>query len=320
MGNRQLSGKPLAAWANRYYFAGMISLGFLTVAVSLGGDWLASWPRLPAELIVGVGLICLVPLVMPLLVTRCWNTRRLAEDEHRWLHALVADAGLPRLSIRVWDTSMRRSNAVVVGFIPPLRILMLTDRLLRDFPPDQLRLIVLHELMHIKRWHVAFRILAILPGWAIAGLLVQSLGGGLLATLLGQAVGITATLRMLRLAAYVTEHDADRQACGWSVQWLNRGNDAAGVVPPGQSQPREQCAPYEQCDLHGATDRVGTATASGQAQLLCRALLRVVGGGSAAARSTWLHPSVDDRCLELLAWGEWTDQTTIADKAALWSD
>jgi|GEM_PF-1190232 len=229
-------------------------------------------PRAGVALVV-VTLLC-VPVLVPWMTKRLWQTRPLA-GEHHWIAQRIAAAGAPRLDVRLWDTEMTSANAVVVGFFPWLRSLLLTDRLVRDLPMPQLQLIVLHEVAHIRHGHLWLRLLAVMPGWLAAAVLIHRLGTEPAVLLLSNAAAIGVTLALLRLVAHRTEFDADRTACELAIQ----PQTAAGRP-------------------------VGSTDARAVAESLCTALRWMSRSGGGNRRASWLHPSVDDRCARLRAWAE----------------
>ncbi len=236
----------------------------------------------------GIGLVVLtiltVPVLVPWMAKRIWPTRRLDCDEHRWIHDLVAAAGLSRLDVRRWDTGMRSANAVVVGFFVGLRSLLLTDRLLRDLPADQLKLIVLHELAHVRRHHIWLRMLSVIPGWLLAAGILHAYGTGPAVLLISNATAIAGTLVMLRYSAHETEFDADRAACELAMQ----------IAGPSRHNHDDA---WLQLDAAAPDARAAAAA-------LADALRRVTGEQEGFHRASWLHPSVDSRCQRLERWAD----------------
>jgi Zn-dependent protease with chaperone function len=58
--------------------------------------------------------------------------------------------------ILVWDTRHAVANALVVGFVPALRYVIFTDRLLVEMTPEEVEGVFGHEAGHIKHWHMLF--------------------------------------------------------------------------------------------------------------------------------------------------------------------
>ena len=117
------------------------------------------------------GILLFVPLVLPLLIRQLFKTAPMNPDQQAWISDLMRAAGAGRTRAVRWDTGSVQFNAMVAGFVPPVRTLFLSDRLLDELPTQQIAMVVLHEAAHLKRRHVPIRILAVLPAW-IAGTLI----------------------------------------------------------------------------------------------------------------------------------------------------
>ena len=131
---------------------------------------------------------------------------------------LMTAAGLRRTRAVRWDTGGRAFNAMVAGFMPPLRTLLISDRLVDELPREQIAMVVLHEAAHLRRRHVPIRMLAILPAWGAGAMVTRIIGEQSWAVAAGSAVGILMTMLILRIVAYRTEYDADVQACRLAAQ------------------------------------------------------------------------------------------------------
>ncbi|WP_162006703.1 M48 family metalloprotease [Roseimaritima sediminicola] len=211
----------------------------------------------------GVTLVC-VPIGLPWLARRIWKTESIADSQHAWLTQLAAATGYPRLCIRRWDTGHKTSNALVAGFLPGCRMMLLSDRLLDRLPREQLAMIALHEIAHLRRWHVPLRMAAVIPAWATIYCVEQVLAGYAWTEVLGVASGITASLAFLHVVSRRTELDADAVACRLAVR-------AAAEV-------------------EGLPGRLSEAAAA-----MSAALDAVTADSPAARRGSWMHPSLPAR-------------------------
>jgi len=280
----------------------ILAMLLLSDLISLIPAGMMPWSEeVPTAAVLAIAMIMTVPVLVPVIAKRVWKTRPMNDSSERWIVDLVASAGLPGLDVRLWCTGMKSANAVVIGFFPGLRSLLLTDRLVRDVSPAQLRLIILHEVAHLRRWHLWIRMLSVLPGWLIAAALLRWFGTDSTMLLISNAVAIGGTLVLLRLAAHLTEFDADRIACEIALSLPEAKIEAEWT--PGKSSRRTDkplLAPLQGAAAHGAAHE--------QAQHLCRTLLEITGGSADSHRSSWLHPSVAARCDRLLRWAD--QQTT----------
>lgn len=211
-----------------------------------------------------VTVLLFVCLGLPWLVRRLFPTEPLQGATHQWMSQLVRDAGLRRTKIARWQTGGRTFNAMVVGFIPPMRTMLISDRLLDELPRAQLAMVILHEAAHLKRKHVPMRMLAILPAWGIAALISRLAGESQWFVALGSAVGILLTMLILRWVAYRTEYDADLEACRMAAEIADR----VELVP---------------------------STCEQACEALSAALMRVTFDQPSCRKATWLHPGVADR-------------------------
>ncbi len=93
--------------------------------------------------------------VSPELVRRLLPTRPLAAGPMRdRLEALCARTGLTMRDILVWDTDGSMVNAAVVGFLPRMRYVLLSDLMLDSMTPVQVEAVFAHEIGHVKHRHL----------------------------------------------------------------------------------------------------------------------------------------------------------------------
>ena len=217
-----------------------------------------------AAIITTLFLLLFVPLGLPWLMRHLFKTSRLDTQTERWVEEIMSAAGLRRTRVVCWQTGNRSFNAMVAGFVPPLRTLLISDRALNELPRCELSMVVLHEAAHLRRFHVPLRMLTIVPAWLLGGLITRFAEGHSWAMAAGSGVAIVMTLITLRIAASRTELDADVQACQMAAEMAERVRD----VP--QS--------YED-----ASDA------------LSNALLRNTVESPSARKASWLHPGVFQR-------------------------
>ena len=113
-----------------------------------------------------IGLLALFPFAMLLV----WRHQKMEDSETRTeINEICNKNRMNVFDIRIWNTGNQVVNAVVAGTIPRLRILMLSDGLLRAFPQHEVAAIVRHEAGHVRLGHLQIRILFVmLPIIAIA--------------------------------------------------------------------------------------------------------------------------------------------------------
>ena len=256
----------------------LVMLGIADVIIRIGSSVDLAWVGIPAIGVAMVAVLVTLPLLVPWLAKRVWKTEPLEDPQHRWLIDLTRRVGGAGLEVRRWDTGMRDTNAAVIGIFPHARSLLLTDRLLRDSSADQLYLIALHELAHLRRGHLWLRMLAVTPAWLLAAAWLHFVDGGSASFLTAHVLAILATLATLRIVAHATEYDADRVAC-----------DLAARLASAHPVARATAA--------------GWGAANEQVERFCATLRQADGSDEASSkRISWLHPSVDARCRALRAW------------------
>jgi len=93
----------------------------------------------------------------PLLFRLIWPTSRLGDGPLRdRLEALSARTGFRCRDVLLWRTGHHVANAAVVGLVPWLRYVLLSDLLVSNCTPQELEAIFAHELGHARRHHLAF--------------------------------------------------------------------------------------------------------------------------------------------------------------------
>jgi Zn-dependent protease with chaperone function len=74
------------------------------------------------------------------------------------ISAIGQMAGIRQPKILVWDTHGRIMNALAIGVIFQPKTIVLTDKLIENLTPRELRAVAAHEFGHHKYWHIPFLI------------------------------------------------------------------------------------------------------------------------------------------------------------------
>jgi STE24 endopeptidase len=159
----------------------LVSLALAVIAVSLIGlarRW-RTWWWLPAAIVSAVFVLG-VSYAYPVLVEPRFNefSSMPAGPQRDDFMRLAADDGVPVKDVLVADASKRTTalNAYVSGF-GSTRRLVVYDTLLKDTPPEQVRLVVAHELGHAAEDDVLHGTLIGVLGAAFAVTLLRLLLG-----------------------------------------------------------------------------------------------------------------------------------------------
>ena len=178
-------------------------------------------------------------------------------------------------NVLVWNTRNLIANAMVTGFIPWIRYIVLTDRLIDDLTPDEIEAVFGHEIGHIKHHHLLFYLAFFLTSFILLGLL-WSWVGTLITT-----DQIVAVLEYLPLADPDDIKDTLPLLSGFVKLGL-----LAGYALLVFGYISRRCE--RQADLFGA----GTVSTDA----FINALEKVADiNGMSRTRFSWLHPSIAQR-------------------------
>lgn len=107
---------------------------------------------------VGAGVVF---LFTPLALRHVFDTVPLPAGQVRdRMAALCKTHGVGVRDLLLWRTYGGMINAAVMGLLPPLRYIMLTDGLLDQVREDHVEAVMAHELGHVKRRHLIWLLLA----------------------------------------------------------------------------------------------------------------------------------------------------------------
>jgi STE24 endopeptidase len=109
-----------------------------------------------------VGLLFALLLLFPLMIRVAWNTSPTAPNLQLGIRQELTEQGVRVHAIRIWNTQDQIINACVVGFLPWLRQILISDRLVQLFTESEVQAIVRHEAAHLRRQHALTRITTIL--------------------------------------------------------------------------------------------------------------------------------------------------------------
>ena len=131
---------------------------------ALGCDDVTSNSIVGAErtspMVIAVLLTMSLAMIVPSIMIKLWPTNRLGSDPKDLLAvAAWMRRGGDARSIRLWKTDLSIAGAMVIGWCRPFRFLLLSDLLIEKLDRDELRMVILHEAAHCKRWHAWLRLL-----------------------------------------------------------------------------------------------------------------------------------------------------------------
>ena len=102
-------------------------------------------------------------VIAPELLRRILKTRPLpASDLRNKLQAMCVINGLKYREILLWETNSQMGNAAVMGVLPRVRYILLSDLLLETMTDEQVEAVFAHELGHIVHRHMAWYVVLFL--------------------------------------------------------------------------------------------------------------------------------------------------------------
>ena len=104
-----------------------------------------------------LSLGCMVPVLLmtPALLVFVLPTQRMPDSPlRRRLEELCQQHGLRVNNVLLWRTHSSVGNAAVMGVIPGVRYLLVTDLLLEAMPEDQVVAVFAHEIGHVVHRHL----------------------------------------------------------------------------------------------------------------------------------------------------------------------
>lgn len=106
---------------------------------------------------IGIATVLLVFAAMPWIVRLALGLKPLPPGPLRQRLEAVSQCMRFRCgNILVWNTRLGMANAMVIGIVPWIRYVVLTDRLLEEFTPEEVEAVFGHEIGHIRHRHMQY--------------------------------------------------------------------------------------------------------------------------------------------------------------------
>lgn len=234
-----------------------------------------------ADALLGIASFFIL-LCSPVLIRHIWATRPLPDGPlRRRFVETCRRIGLRYREILLWQTHGTTINAAVMGFIPPMRYILVSDALLENLDEEEIEAVFGHEAGHVHHWH--------LPLFGVFALVTMYLAGGAFIALQRlRWVTNPALLEFISLAVLLALW---LFAFGWLSRKFERQADLFGVqcVTPDIAS----CVPH--CRVHGKPPAPGVCTTA--ANVFGRTLARIADlNGIARDAPSWRHGSIASRC------------------------
>ena len=138
----------------------IVLVGWLLLVFSsdlLAAIFLHSPHRETADALGSLGVLALIIVAGPVLLRVIWQTSPLPPGPLRErLENMCARYGFRFREILVWRTYNHLPNAAVVGPLPWVRYVLVTDALLARCTQEEVEAIFAHEIAHVRYRHLAF--------------------------------------------------------------------------------------------------------------------------------------------------------------------
>ncbi|MBN2446181.1 MAG: M48 family metalloprotease [Phycisphaerae bacterium] len=147
----------------------------IPMAIILAAHDLISWKarairqladiQILPDLLLGAVAVA-VATITPEIIRHVWHTRRLPESPLRdRLVELGRRLGVRCREILVWESGGALVNAAVMGFVAPLRYVLITDTMLEQMSDQKVEAVFGHEAGHAKQHHIIyFMLFALISG------------------------------------------------------------------------------------------------------------------------------------------------------------
>lgn len=229
-------------------------------------------------------LAAMVFVLSPLMLRFIWRTKRLPASALRSrLEETCRRMGLRYRDILIWQSHGAMVNAAVMGLLPQIRYILLSDGLLEHLTQEQVEAVFGHEAGHVREHHIAYYMI-----FAIGSMMAVSLGADwlLVHARLSEDTVELMVAGMVAMIWFV--------AFGWISRRFERQADLHGVRCLDGALP--QC--LLPCWQHNITPEphVGERMCTTAAHVFSSALESVaaLNGVSKFARS-WRHSSIASR-------------------------
>jgi Zn-dependent protease with chaperone function len=156
-------GRPFWSRGGYVSFQARSNLALLLVPVGLfvtfqGAErWLPGLSQTPWFAVLGlVGMLAGL-VTMPWWVRLVFGLKPMPEGPLRdRLDAAARRVGFRCSGVLLWPTRHGVANAMVVGLVPWLRYVLLSDRLIAEMSPDEVEAVFGHEVGHVRHGHMPY--------------------------------------------------------------------------------------------------------------------------------------------------------------------
>jgi STE24 endopeptidase len=193
-----------------------------------------------ADAAVSLASAAAVFLMAPVILRYVLHTRPLADSPLRQrLEAMCQSAGLGYREILLWHTDNHMGNAAVMGVLPFVRYILLSDLLLETMSDRQIEAVFAHELGHVAHKHLTWSgvfvivllLAAIGPGKWVGDISSAHLPAWMADVALPAIGAIGGLLLLFGVLSRFFERQADVYAAR-TIEWINQTGPTAATRRP----------------------------------------------------------------------------------------
>jgi Zn-dependent protease with chaperone function len=175
-------------------------------------------------------------LMAPVILRHVLQTRPLADSPLRQrLEAMCKNAGLGYREILLWHTDNHMGNAAVMGVLPMVRYILLSDLLLETMSDRQIEAVFAHELGHVAHKHLTWQgvfVVILMLALIGPGKWVGDLSSAHLPTWMSDALPVIEGIGGLLLLFGVLSRFFERQADVYAARTIESINQAVPDQTP----------------------------------------------------------------------------------------
>lgn len=244
------------------------------ISNALGVPW-------AADSLLGCVSVCVLAFA-PVMLRYIWSTEPLPDGPLRDKLVRICDRiGMRYREILLWHTHGMAVNAAVMGFVGPMRYILVSDALLETMGDEEIEAVFGHEAGHVRHHHLQFFLVFVV--------LTMYVSGGVLELLIrNQLVTDRGNMQIIALGVLLVSW---LFGFGWISRQFERQADLFGVrcVTPDI----RTCV--DRCPIHGQEASPGICT--GAASLFGRTLARIADlNGIPRDAPSWRHGTIQSRC------------------------